>query len=84
MDCFNIQKRIHSPPAILRIRILSLRINPQTLVESIGKAHLRRKLFVKAGYMRCGKQLGSAVSVCFPEKTGAIGCWIYKKEGSLS
>ena len=40
---------------------------------------MRRKLFVFVRQRACGKRLGSAVSLGFPEKTDVVGCWIYKK-----
>jgi len=50
----------------------------------MGKDQLQRKSFVDARQKAREGRRGSAVSLCCPEKTSAIGCWIYKKERSLS
>jgi hypothetical protein len=50
----------------------------------MGNDQLQRKSFVDARQKAREERLGSAVSLCFPEKISAIGCWIYKKECSLS
>jgi hypothetical protein len=65
-------------------KLQSLRINPKTHLKSKHKERAQRKQFVFAGQETGGKRLGSAISLGFVEKSGAIGCWIYKKGCSLS